>query len=154
MQQTRANFVKVRRNYYMAGRSGWKWNNLIGFLSGQNPAVRTGWPDQFQKKNFAIIINILLTELVRSGYRWILVSYLFAFLWWNIQTQKSTRPPIRTLRLVNNLYIWKGREGRGGKGKDLPGLLVPMCMPQGQETSSCWCQTPNYYTVFVPWKID
>jgi hypothetical protein len=31
--------------YYMAGQSERKWSNLIGSLSGWNPAVRTGFPD-------------------------------------------------------------------------------------------------------------
>jgi hypothetical protein len=63
--------------YYMAGWSGRKWSNLIGSLSGRNPAVQSGRnpavqgyrTDFFLSRNcfLAIIINILLTELVRSG---------------------------------------------------------------------------------------
>jgi hypothetical protein len=42
--------LAISFHYYMAGRSGWKWNNLIGSLSGRNPAVRTRLSDWFVSK--------------------------------------------------------------------------------------------------------
>jgi hypothetical protein len=76
----------------MAGRSGWKWSNLIGSLSGRNPAVLTGLPDRFVSKLKTIFYRHYNKHLidqacsVRIGVYW---SRTFLRIYTNT---KSTQP--------------------------------------------------------------